>query len=113
MSDLPSLEPGESWWVGLCDLRKSNPAERMDEDADGAYCWVAVPASSEEEAMEALKEAAEIEELVLDGVEDLQPVSSLDEAHELDENLTESFASYTAEDSAVWGTMNLYEAEAA
>lgn len=113
MSDLPSVAPGKSWWAGLCDVHKRTPGELMDENADGAYTWVAVPAASEEEASEAIMRAAQTEGLVVEGIEDLQPVSSLDEVRELDENLAESFASYSAGDTAAWGTLNLYEAEAA
>jgi hypothetical protein len=85
----------------------------MDEGADGAYCWVAVAASSEDEATAAIMAAAGSEGLVVDGVEDLQPVGSLAEVGELDENLAESFASFSAGDKAAWGTLNLYDAEAA
>ena len=111
MSDLPVIDVGKSWWAGLADVHKINPAEHMDDDADGAYCWVAVAASSEEEATELISRIAKDEGLVIEGVEDLQPVSSLDEMRELDEELAENAAALAAGDKAIWGTMNLYQAE--
>lgn len=113
MSDLPSVAPGKSWWAGLCDVHKPNPSEHMDDNADGAYCWVAVPASSEDEATQAIMRAAKDDGLTVEGIEDLQPVSSIDEVRALDENLAEAFGSYSAGDTAAWGTLNLYESEAA
>jgi hypothetical protein len=85
----------------------------MDEDADGAYCWVAVQAASEDEAMETIARAANDEGLIVEGVEDLQPVSSLADVRDLDDNLAETLASLSAGDKAAWGTLNLYDAEAA
>lgn len=113
MSDLPRLAAGKSWWAGLADVHKINATEHMDDDADGAYCWVAVPASNEEEAAEVITRIAKTEGLVVEGVEDLQPVGSIDELRELDEGMAENAASLTAGDPAIWGTLNLYEAEAA
>lgn len=113
MSDLPGLAAGKSWWAGLADVHKVTPGERMDEGADGAYCWVAVPATSEEEASEIIARVAKAEGLVVEGVEDLQPVGSIDELRELDEGMAENAASLTAGDPAIWGTLNLYDAEAA
>lgn len=85
----------------------------MEEDADGAYCWIAVPAADEDEATEAIVKAARSEGLTVEGIEDLQLVTSLAEVSELDENLADSFASFSSGDEAAWGTLNLYEAEAA
>ncbi|MGQ0671463.1 MAG: hypothetical protein ACT4N2_01090 [Hyphomicrobium sp.] len=113
MSDLPRLSPGQSWWAGLADVHKINPSEHMDDDADGAYCWVAVAATSEEEATELIMSTAKDEGLTVEGIEDMQPVTSLDEMRELDEGLAENAASMTAGDIAIWGTLNLYESEAA
>ena len=113
MSDLPVIDAGLSWWAGLADVHKINPADHMDDDADGAYCWVAVPASTEDEAVELMKRVAKDEGLIVEGVEDLQPVSSLDEMRELDEELAENAASLAAGDKAIWGTLNLYQGEEA
>ena len=95
MSDLPRLGAGKSWWAGLADVHKVAPGDHMDEGADGAYCWVAVPATSEEEATELITKIAKTEGLVVEGVEDLQPVGSLDELRELDEGMAENAASLT------------------
>ena len=111
MSDLPAIDAGKSWWAGLADVHKTNPSEHMEQDALGAYCWIAVPAASEADALAAMKAAAKTEGLMVEDVEDLQKFASMAELRDLDDNLADSVAKLTAGEAAAWGTLNLYTAE--
>lgn len=111
MSDLPAIDAGKSWWAGLADVHKTNPSEHMEQDALGAYCWIAVPATSETEAVALMKSAATGEGLVVEDVEDLQKVSSMAELRDLDDSLADGMGKRAAGDVAAWGILNLYTAE--
>ena len=111
MSDLPAIDAGKSWWAGLADVHKINPSENMEQDALGAYCWIAVQAASEAEAVAIMKGSAKGEGLIVEDVEDLQKVSSMAELKELDENMADSVANRAAGEVTAWGTLNLYTAE--
>ena len=111
MSDLPAVDAGKSWWAGLADVHKINPSENMEQDALGAYCWIAVPAASEAEAVSIMKGSAKGEGLVVEDVEDVQRVTNLAELRDLDENLAENVTTRAAGEAAAWGTLNLYTAE--
>ncbi len=111
MSDLPAIDAGKSWWAGLADVHKTNPAEHMEQDALGAYCWIAVPAANEAEAIAGMKSAAAGEGLVVEDVEDLQKVSSMAELRDLDDDLADAMSKRAPGETAVWGTLNLYTAE--
>lgn len=111
MSDLPQVDAGRSWWAGLAELKRTGADGLLDADAEGAYSWVAVIAAGPDEARAAIAAAAVESGFKCAGVEDLELIESLDQARDLDEELSEALASLSAGDTAAWGTLNAFLAE--
>jgi hypothetical protein len=111
MAELPAAGGGKSWWAGLADLRKGGSQTLIDASAEGAYCWIAVPAGDAAGAEAGIEAAAAAEQLSVAGIEDLQSIPSLEAARDIDDELAASLQSLEAGEQAAWGELNTYTAE--